>query len=276
MPDYPDVKIEVIVDNGLTDIAAEGYDAGIRLGDQVAKDMIACASGRTCAWSSWGRPPISPAIRCRVPQDLVAHNCINMDADLGRAVCLELREGGREVNVRCEGQLVLNNLPMRLSSVLAGLGLAWLPEDQVLPYLADGRLIRVLDDWSPDFPRLSPLLPEPALQLAGADPAGRGAAPPAAVTQAFRPPRLVPISRIARNRDCEMRRDRAERQPLARRLTPGAPTVKVQEMQLARGLAADAIGAPRRCSSRFAACLRSRRASSPRTRRMTAFPRRWR
>ena len=154
LPDYPDVKIEVIVDNGLTDIAAEGYDAGIRLGDQVAKDMIALRIGPDMRMVVVGSPayfarhPVP-----RVPQDLVAHNCINMQMPTsGGLFVWNFERAGREVNVRCEGQLVLNNLPMRLSSVLAGLGLAWLPEDQVLPYLADGRLIRVLDDWSPTFP----------------------------------------------------------------------------------------------------------------------------
>ena len=154
LPDYPDVKIEVIVENGLTDIAAEGYDAGIRLGDQVAKDMIALRIGPDMRMVVVGSPayfarhPVP-----RVPQDLVAHNCINMRMPTsGGLFVWNFERAGREVNVRCEGQLVLNNLPMRLSSVLAGLGLAWLPEDQVLPYLADGRLIRVLDDWSPTFP----------------------------------------------------------------------------------------------------------------------------
>lgn len=156
LPDYPDVKIEVIVDNGLTDIAAEGYDAGIRLGDQVAKDMIALRIGPDMRMVVVGSPayfarhPVP-----RVPQDLVAHNCINMQMPTsGGLFVWNFERAGREVNVRCEGQLVLNNLPMRLSSVLAGLGLAWLPEDQVLPYLADGRLIRVLDDC----PRLSPAI----------------------------------------------------------------------------------------------------------------------
>ncbi len=132
LPDYPDVKIEVIVDNGLTDIAAEGYDAGIRLGDQVAKDMIALRIGPDMRMVVVGSPayfarhPVP-----RVPQDLVAHNCINMQMPTsGGLFVWNFERAGREVNVRCEGQLVLNNLPMRLSSVLAGLGLAWLPEDQ--------------------------------------------------------------------------------------------------------------------------------------------------
>ena len=154
LPDYPDVKVEVSVDNGLTDIAAEGYDAGVRLGDQVARDMIAVRIGpdvRAVVVGSPGYFARHPAPQ--TPQDLLAHNCINTRMPTsGGLFPWSFQKDGREVNVRCEGQLVLNSLSLRLASALDGLGLAWLPEDQVLTHIAEGRLIQVLEDWCPTYP----------------------------------------------------------------------------------------------------------------------------
>ena len=150
----PDLKVEIIVDYGLTDIVAEGFDAGVRMGEQVAKDMIAVRIGPAMRMAVVGSPAYferhpPPA----VPQDLTAHNCINMRLPTyGGLFPWALEADGREVNVRGEGQLVFNNLALRLSSALDGLGLAYLPEDQATPYLADGRLRRVLEDWCPPFP----------------------------------------------------------------------------------------------------------------------------
>ena len=154
LPGHPDLKVEIIVDYGLTDIVAEGFDAGVRMGEQVAKDMIAVRIGpemrmaAVAAPAYFGRHPVPMA-----PQDLTAHNCINMRLPTyGGLFPWSLEANGREVNVRCEGQLVFNNLALRLSSALDGLGIAYLPEDQAMPFLANGQLLRVLEDWCPPFP----------------------------------------------------------------------------------------------------------------------------
>ena len=154
LPQYPDINVEVIVENGMTDIVAARYDAGVRLGEQVAKDMIAVPiSGdfRMAIVASpaylASRPP--PA----TPQELTMHNCINMRLPThGGLYVWEFAKDGKEVNVRVEGQLVYNNLAMRLHAALAGLGLACIPEDTAAPHLAGGTLVRVLDDWSPPWP----------------------------------------------------------------------------------------------------------------------------
>ena len=154
LPDYPDIKVEIIVDYGLTDIVAAGYDAGVRMGEQVAKDMIAVRIGPEMRMAVVGSPAyfeLHP--RPRTPQDLMAHKCISMRLPTyGGLFPWGLEKDGREVKVRGEGQLVFNNLAMRLHSALDGLGVAYMPEDQVLPHVAEGRLIRVLEDWCPYFP----------------------------------------------------------------------------------------------------------------------------
>ncbi|NWK96457.1 LysR family transcriptional regulator [Sphingobium lactosutens] len=154
LPDNPDIRVEIIVDYGLTDIVAQGYDAGVRLGDQVAKDMIAVRIGPDLRMAVVGSPDYfvrHPAPH--VPQDLTGHNCIGIRLPTyGGIFPWDLDKDGHEVNVRVEGQLVFNNIGLRLSSALDGLGLAYLPEDQVLPHIADGRLVRVLEDWCGPFP----------------------------------------------------------------------------------------------------------------------------
>ncbi|ACM30146.1 LysR family transcriptional regulator [Rhizobium rhizogenes] len=154
LPNYPDINIEIIVDYGLTDIVAEGFDAGVRIGEQVAKDMIAVRIGPEMRMAVVGSPAYfekRPAPQ--TPQDLTAHSCINMRLPTyGGLFPWGLEKDGREVKVRGEGQLVFNNLGMRLHSALDGLGVAYMPEDQVLSYVAEGRLIRVLEDWCPYFP----------------------------------------------------------------------------------------------------------------------------
>ncbi|MCR6499831.1 LysR substrate-binding domain-containing protein [Shinella sp. CPCC 101442] len=154
LPDYPDIRVEIIIDYGLTDIVAEGYDAGVRMGEQVAKDMIAVRIGPDMrmavvaapAYFERNPPP-------QTPQDLTSHTCINVRLPTyGGLFPWGLEKDGREVNVRGEGQLVFNSLSMRLSSALDGLGVAYVPEDQVLAHIVEGRLLRVLEDWCPVFP----------------------------------------------------------------------------------------------------------------------------
>lgn len=153
LPQYPDIKVEIIVDYGLTDIAAEGYEAGVRLGEQVAKNMIAVRIGPDLRMAVVGAPSYFEhhAIP-RTPQDLAAHNCINIRLPTyGGLFPWDLEQDGREIKVRVEGQLVFNNGSLRLASALQGLGLAYMPEDLVLPHVANGQLIRVLENWCPPF-----------------------------------------------------------------------------------------------------------------------------
>jgi DNA-binding transcriptional LysR family regulator len=154
LPDYPDIKVEIFVDNGLTDIVAERYDAGVRLGEQVAKDMIAVRIGPNLRMVVVGAPSyFAERKRPQTPRDLTAHNCINIRMPTyGGLYVWEFEKDGHELKVRVDGQLIFNSSALRLSAVLAGMGLAYLFEDQIEAYLADGQLIPVLTDWSPPFP----------------------------------------------------------------------------------------------------------------------------
>ncbi|NKL96494.1 LysR family transcriptional regulator [Rhizobium leguminosarum] len=153
LPDYPDINVEIIVDYGLTDIVAERYDAGVRLGEQVAKDMIAVRIGPDMRMAVVGAPTyFDTRPKPLTPQDLTDHNCINLRLPTyGSVYAWEFEKGGRELRVRVEGQLVFNNIALRLNAVLAGLGLAYMPEDLVEAHLAEGRLMRVLEDWCLPF-----------------------------------------------------------------------------------------------------------------------------
>jgi DNA-binding transcriptional LysR family regulator len=154
LPDYPDIQVEIIVDYALSDIVSEGYDAGVRMGEQVAKDMIAVRIGPEMRMAIIASPAYFEQYpRPQTPQELAAHKCINSRLPTyGGLFPWGLEKDGREVKVRGEGQLVFNSLSMRLSSALDGLGIAYLPEDHVIPHIAEGRLIRVLEDWCPYFP----------------------------------------------------------------------------------------------------------------------------
>ncbi|RUM26844.1 LysR family transcriptional regulator [Rhizobium vallis] len=154
LPEYPDVKVEIVVDYGLTDIVAERYDAGVRLGEQVAKDMIAVRIGPDMRMAVVGAPAyFDKRPKPLTPQDLTDHNCINLRLPTyGGVYVWEFEKDGRELNVRVEGQLVFNNIALRLNAVLAGMGIAYLPEDLIEAHLADGQLVRVLEDWCPPFP----------------------------------------------------------------------------------------------------------------------------
>jgi DNA-binding transcriptional LysR family regulator len=153
LPRYPDIKVELIVDYGLTDIVAERYDAGVRVGEQVAKDMIAVRIGPDLRMAVVGAPSyFEGRARPKTPQDLTAHHCINIRLPTyGGLYAWEFAKRGRELKVRVDGQLVFNTSALRLNAVRAGLGLAYLPEDQVREALANGRLIRLLEDWCPPF-----------------------------------------------------------------------------------------------------------------------------
>src|SRR5260370_19435401 len=150
---YPDLKVEVIVDYGLTDIVAERYDAGVRLGEQIARDMIAVRIGPDMRMAVVGAPSyFEKRSRPKQPQDLTDHVCVNLRLPTyGNVYAWEFERNGRELKVHIDGQMTFNNLGLRLKSALAGLGLAYLPEDIVRQHLAQGRLVRVLSEWCPKF-----------------------------------------------------------------------------------------------------------------------------
>ena len=154
LPGYPDIAVEVVVDNALTDIVAGRFDAGIRLGEQVAKDMVAVCIGPDARMAVVGAPAYFANRRMPVtPHDLTGHVCINLRLPtLGGVYAWEFEKSGRELKVRVDGQLTLSSLELRISAVLAGLGLAYVPEDQAAQAVSEGRLIRVLDDWCAPFP----------------------------------------------------------------------------------------------------------------------------
>jgi DNA-binding transcriptional LysR family regulator len=151
---YPDIKVEIIVDYGLTDIVAQRYDAGVRLGEQVAKDMIAVRIGPDARMAVVGAPSyFRQRPEPKRPQDLIDHDCINLRLPThGGLYAWEFERAGRELKVRVEGQLVFSGAPQMLKAALAGFGLAYVPEGLALPHLAKGRLKRVLEEWCPPFP----------------------------------------------------------------------------------------------------------------------------
>lgn len=153
MAQYPDINVEVTVDNGLTDIVDGRFDAGVRLGEQVAKDMVAVR--------------IAPDMRMAVvasedylerfgvpetPEQLATHRCINMRLPtLGGLYAWEFERDGRGFSVRVEGQLTLNSLPQRIDAAENGLGLAYVPETSISKAVSERRLVQVLDAWCPTF-----------------------------------------------------------------------------------------------------------------------------
>lgn len=151
---YPDINLEFDVNNGFRDIAADRFDAGVRLGESIDKDMIAM--------------PITPKLRMaavaspdyfrkhaipKIPEDLTKHRCINIRFPThGGLYVWEFERRGREVNVRVEGQVTFNTSHHMVLAALDGLGVAYLPEEEFAPHIAEGRLIRVLENWCPPFP----------------------------------------------------------------------------------------------------------------------------
>jgi DNA-binding transcriptional LysR family regulator len=151
--EYPDIKVEMIVDYGLTDIVAQQYDAGVRSGEQVAKDMIAVRIGPDMRMAVVGAPAYFKAHpEPKRPQDLVEHNCINLRLPThGGVYAWEFEKGNRELRARVEGQLTLNGTAQLLNAALAGCGLAYVPEGFAAGHVAKGRLKRVLADWCPSY-----------------------------------------------------------------------------------------------------------------------------
>ena len=150
---YPDVKVEIVIDYGLTDIVAHRYDAGVRSGEQVAKDMIAVRIGPDMRMAVIGAPSyFRRRTEPRTPQELVHHNCINLRLPShGGVYVWEFEKRGRELKVRVEGQFTCNGTMQMLNAALAGSGLAYVPETMAQPHIAKSRLKRVLEDWCPPY-----------------------------------------------------------------------------------------------------------------------------
>ena len=150
---YPDLKVELSIEGGLTDIVTERFDAGVRLGEQVAKDMIAVRIGPQYSMAVVAAPSYFHRHgEPKTPQDLVKHACINIRFEAsGGLYAWELEKNDRELNARVDGQLILNHMPMIIDAALSGLGIAFAIDDQVKSELADGSLVRVMKDWCPRF-----------------------------------------------------------------------------------------------------------------------------
>lgn len=150
---YPDINIELFSDPGLTDIVAQRFDAGVRAGEQVAKDMIAVRIGPDLRMAVVGAPAyFKNRSEPKRPQDLIGHDCINLRLlTHGGLYAWEFEKDGRELKVRVEGQLTFNGTNQMLNAALAGFGLAYVPEDLARPHLAKGRLKRLLADWCPPY-----------------------------------------------------------------------------------------------------------------------------
>lgn len=153
LPEYPDIKVEVIIDYGLTDIVAEQVDAGVRPGETVAEDMIAVPIGPPMRMAVAGSPAyFAKHPPPRTPQDLTNHDCINLRLPARRGIyAWEFERNGRELKARVDGQLVFNTAALILKAALEGFGLAYLTEQQVTPHLESGALVRVLANWCPPF-----------------------------------------------------------------------------------------------------------------------------
>ncbi|ELD3481789.1 LysR family transcriptional regulator [Enterobacter hormaechei] len=153
MAQYPDINVEVTVDNGLTDIVDGRFDAGVRLGEQVAIDMIAVRIAPDMRMAVVGSAEYLQRFGVpETPEQLDQHRCINMRLPTrGGLYAWEFERDGRELRVRVDGQLILNSLPQRIDAAENGLGLAYVPEDAVQDALAESRLVRVLEDWCPAF-----------------------------------------------------------------------------------------------------------------------------
>lgn len=154
LPVYPDLKVELSIDAGFVDIVAERFDAGVRLGETIAQDMVAVRIGPDLRMAAVAAPAYFARHEGpRGPHDLARHNCINLRfPTYGGLYAWEFEKDGRTLNVRVEGQLTVNDTALALQAARDAVGIAYLPEDTVQPDLLSGRLVRVLEDWCPPFP----------------------------------------------------------------------------------------------------------------------------
>lgn len=153
LADHPDINVELSMDSALTDIVTGKFDAGVRLGEQLAQDMIAVPIGPDLRMAVVGTPSyFAKYAKPKTPHDLTNHNCINLRMlTRGGLYAWEFEKNGRELNVRVDGQLTFNDMRMTLGATLDGAGLSYVMEDQAKPHIKDGSLVRVLADWCPPF-----------------------------------------------------------------------------------------------------------------------------
>lgn len=153
LKDYPDVKVEVVSDYGLTDIVAQRFDAGVRFGEQVAKDMISVRISPDIRFAAVASPSYFEGRTMPVtPQDLLQHNCINLRLPTyGGFYAWEFEQDGKEVKVRVDGQLAFSSIYHVLDAALAGFGVGYVAEDMIEDHVRHGRLVRMLTDWSPPW-----------------------------------------------------------------------------------------------------------------------------
>jgi DNA-binding transcriptional LysR family regulator len=154
LPAYPELKLEITINYAFIDIVADRYDAGVRLGDQVAKDMIAVRIGPDMRMAVVGSPAyLAGKALPRSPQDLTTHNCINLRLPTyGGLYAWEFARDGEQLQAQVQGQAIFNTTPQMLTAALEGVGLAYVPEDVVQAHVAAGQLVPVLEDWWPVFP----------------------------------------------------------------------------------------------------------------------------
>lgn len=151
---FPDIRVEISIDSGFVDIVAERFDAGVRLGETIAQDMVAMRIGPDMCMAAVASPAyFSRREPPKSPQDLARHACINLRFPThGRLYAWEFEKDGRALNVRVDGQLTVNDIALARQAACDGLGIAYLPEDYVQPDVKAGRLTRVLESWCPPFP----------------------------------------------------------------------------------------------------------------------------
>jgi DNA-binding transcriptional LysR family regulator len=154
LPNYPDIQVEVSVHSGFIDIVTERFDAGVRLGETIAQDMVAVRIGPDMRMAAVASPVYFSARKPpRTPHDLSHHNCINLRFPTrGGLYAWEFERAGRPLNVRVEGQLIVNEIGLARAAAIGGLGVAYLPGDYVQQEIEAGRLIRALESWCPPFP----------------------------------------------------------------------------------------------------------------------------
>ena len=150
---YPDISLEFDVSYGLRDVVADRFDAGVRLGSTIDKDMIAVPIGPPLRFAVVASPDYFAAHRPpKTPRDLTDHRCINQRMPTsGGLYVWDFERRGRKLNVRVDGPLIFNTTPPQVDAAVAGLGVALLPEDEVMPWLVSGKLVRVLEEWCPPF-----------------------------------------------------------------------------------------------------------------------------
>ncbi len=154
LPNNPDISVELTMDSHFTDIVAERYDAGVRLGEEVAQDMVAVKIGPDLRMIAVAAPEyFADRPKPKTPHDLTEHQCINMRLSTrGGLYAWEFEKDGRPLNVRVSGQLVFNDVRMVLTAAAAGAGIALVMEDRAKPLIAEGKLVQVLKEWCPTFP----------------------------------------------------------------------------------------------------------------------------